>query len=214
MMFRDRREAGEKLAGKLGDYKGRKDALVIALPRGGVVTGFEIARRLDLPLDIIIIRKIGFPGQPEFAIGAVSETGEVLLNRSVINSYGVDEGYIREEVERQKEIIRRRKDLYRGGRGLSGLEGKTAILVDDGVATGSTAKAAIAALKKAGPKEIVLGLPVAPPRTAEELKAMVDRFICLHTDPYFLAVGNYYSDFEQVTDEEVAVILQKYVPAK
>jgi len=213
-MFRDRREAGEKLAERLGDYKGRRDALVIALPRGGVVTGHEIAVRLDLPLDVIIIRKIGFPGQPEFAIGAVAETGEVVLSDEVISAYGVEEAYIRQEVEDQKKVIEKRKALYREGKEITGLAGRTVILVDDGVATGSTIKAAIAALKKLKPKKLVAALPVAPPKTARELKGMVDELVCLHVDPYFFAVGNYYSNFEQVTDEEVALILQKKVSAK
>jgi putative phosphoribosyl transferase len=213
-MFRDRREAGEQLAEKLLAYRARKDALVLALPRGGVVTGDAIATRLGLPLDVIIIRKIGFPGQPEFAIGAVAETGDVILNEQTISSYGVNEAYIKHEIESQKDLIRKRKEMYRGGKSLPRLAGKTIILADDGVATGSTVKAAIAALKRNGLAKLVLALPVAPPRTADELKGMVDELICLHTDPFFFAVGNYYSNFEQVTDEEVARILARYAPAK
>jgi putative phosphoribosyl transferase len=207
-MFRDRKDAGEKLAKKLTDYKGREDALVLALPRGGVVPGFEIARRLDLPLDVLIVRKIGVPWQPELAAGAVSETGTVVLNRHILSSTGISEDFIHSEVARQKQEITRRVELYRKGKGVAKLESRTIILVDDGVATGATIKAAIETLKKERIAKLVAALPVAPPETANELKKMTDELICLETPSDFMAVGNYYYDFSQVSDEEVVKLLQ------
>src|SRR3972149_10173294 len=136
-MFADRRDAGVQLISRLKEYKDQQGVIVLALPRGGVATGYEIARSLNMPLDIVIVRKIGFPGQPELGIGAVSEQGTVVLNDYIISGYGVSKGYIESEVSRQKEEISRRVKLYRKGKWLSGLEGKTVILVDDGIATGA-----------------------------------------------------------------------------
>lgn len=208
-MFRDRKDAGNRLAGKLKDYEDLNDVLVLALPRGGVVTGFEIARQLKAPLDVLIVRKIGFPGQPELAIGAVSETGTVVLNKSIISGYGVSEDYVQKEISRQKEEIARRVKLYRKGKGILELEGKTVILVDDGVATGATMKAAIETLRKEKLRKLVVALPVCPPETEKELKAMVDECICLETPRDFMAVGSYYDDFRQTSDEEVVEMLRE-----
>lgn len=209
MVFKDRKEAGVLLAEKLKGFKGQPDVIVLALPRGGVVTGFEVARSIGAPLDVLIVRKIGFPGQEELAIGAVSETGTVVLNRNIIDPYHVSEEYIKKEVERQKGEIARRIDKYRGGKSLTGLGGKTVILVDDGVATGATIKAAIETLKHERIKKLVIALPVAPPGTARELEAMADKFICLETPEFFMAVGSFYHDFRQVEDEEVVEMLRK-----
>jgi len=207
-MFTDRREAGNQLASRLREYKDELGVLVLALPRGGVATGYEIARALNVPLDIVIVRKLGFPGQPELGIGAISETGTVILNESIISTYGVPKDYIDHEISRQKEEITRRVKLYRKGKKLLSLEGKTIILVDDGVATGATIKAAIATLKKEKLKKLVVALPVAPPGVADELKQMVDTFICIETPFDFMAVGAYYRDFAQVSDEEVVDFLE------
>lgn len=207
-MFRDRRDAGIQLARRLLHYKDMEDVLVLALPRGGVVTGFEIAQSLNVPLDVLIVRKIGAPFQPELAVGALSETGTVILNQDVLTSYDIPKSYIDNEISRQKEEISRRIILYRMGKGLRDLEGKIIILVDDGVATGATIKAAIATLKKEKLKKLVVALPVAPPETAHEIKGMVDEFLCIETPVYFMAVGNYYLDFFQVSDAEVVKILQ------
>jgi predicted phosphoribosyltransferase len=207
-MFKDRRDAGIQLVERLSHYKNKDNLLVLALPRGGVVPGFEIAKALNAPLDVLIVRKIGFPGQPEFAIGAVSETGAVSMNQSIVNRHNVSGDYIKEETARKKEEIARRVELYRGGRGIENLEGRTVILVDDGVATGATMKAGIAALKKEKIVKLVIALPVAPPSTAEELRHMVDEVICLETPEDFAAVGGYYLDFTQVTDEEVVALLK------
>ena len=207
-MFNDRREAGNQLASRLREYKDQLGVLVLALPRGGVATGYEIACSLNVPLDIVIVRKLGFPGEPELGIGAISETGTVVLNESIISTYGVPKDYIDHEISRQKEEITRRVKLYRKGKKLLSLEGKTIILVDDGVATGATIKAAIATLKKEKLKKLVVALPVAPPGVADELKQMVDTFICIETPFDFMAVGAYYRDFAQVSDEEVVDFLE------
>lgn len=206
-MFLDRSDAGIKLSEKLKAYKDNKEVLILALPRGGVATGYEIARILNAPLDVLIVRKIGHPMQPELAVGAVSETGTVVLNPRVL-SFGVSEDYIKDETSIQKEEISRRIELYRKGKGISEIQGKIIILVDDGVATGATIKAAISTLNKEKLKKLVIALPVAPPDTADELKGMADEFICLETPYDFRAVGNYYYDFTQVTDQEVVRYLK------
>lgn len=208
-MFTDRRDAGIQLARRLKKYRGQKDILVLALPRGGVVTGFEIAKSLGASMDVLIVRKIGSPMQPELAVGAVSETGTVVLNQSIIAMYGVSEDYLREETLRQKEEISRRVKLYRKGKTISGLDGKTIILVDDGVATGATVKAAIMTLKKEKIVRLILALPVSPPDTVDELEKMVDEFICIETPEAFYAVGAHYADFTQVSDEEVVAMLER-----
>jgi putative phosphoribosyl transferase len=208
-MFADRRDAGVQLISRLKEYKDQQGVIVLALPRGGVATGYEIARSLNMPLDIVIVRKIGFPGQPELGIGAVSETGTVVLNTSIISTYGVPKEYIEREVSRQKEEISRRVKLYRKGKRLPSLEGRTVILVDDGVATGATMKSAITTLKEENLKKLIVALPVAPPGVVKELEQMVDLFICIETPFDFMAVGSYYHDFTQVSDEEVINFLER-----
>ncbi|MBU2578224.1 phosphoribosyltransferase [Patescibacteria group bacterium] len=208
-MYKDRSDAGAQLSLMLKEYKNKEGVLVLALPRGGVVTGYEIACYLNAPLDVIIVRKIGFPGQPELGIGAVSETGTVVLNQFIISTYGVPSDYIMREVSRQKEEISRRVKRYRKGKELPSLEGKTIILVDDGVATGATMKAAITTLKEEKLTKLIAALPVAPPDIADELEQMVDEFVCIETPIDFTAVGAYYHDFTQVSDEEVVELLQK-----
>lgn len=207
MLYKDRRDAGKKLALRLIHYKNREDTLVLALPRGGVVVGDEIARILHCPLDIIIIRKIGAPMQPELAIGAISETGTVVLNQDIISVYGISEQYIKKESSRQKEEIARRISLYRGGKGITSVGGKVIILVDDGVATGATIKAAIETLKREKISRLVAALPVSSVSAQSDIKDMVDEWVCLQTPWDFMAVGGYYEDFTQVTDEEVVEIL-------
>ncbi|MEW6419243.1 MAG: phosphoribosyltransferase [Nitrospirota bacterium] len=208
-MFNDRKDAGIQLASMLKEYKDRKEVLVLALPRGGVATGYEIARYLNVPLDIIIVKKIGFPGQPEFGIGAVSETGTVVLNELTISTYGVIKDYIEHEIFRQKEEISRRIKLYRKGKRFPDLQGKIVILVDDGVATGATMKAAIVTLKKEKLNKLIVALPVCHPDVADEIEQMVDEFICIETPLDFMAVGAYYHDFTQVSDAEVIELLQR-----
>ncbi|NWF52019.1 MAG: phosphoribosyltransferase [Nitrospirae bacterium] len=207
-MFKNRSDAGIQLASRLKGYKGKEGVLVLALPRGGVVTGYEIARNLNVPLDIIIVRKIGFPGQPELGIGAVSETATIVLNDHLIYAYGISKEYIESEISTQREEISRRVKLYRKGKSLYGLEDKTIILVDDGVATGATIKAAIATLKEEKINKLVVALPVASPSVVEEIEKMVDEFVCIETPIDFMAVGSYYYDFTQVSDEEVVKLLK------
>jgi putative phosphoribosyl transferase len=210
-MFADRRDAGLQLAKKLKHYKNCEGVLVLALPRGGAVIGLEIARAVGSPLDLLIVRKIGFPYQEELAVGAVSETGAVVLNQRIITDGGVTKKHIEDEIFLQKKEIDRRIRLYRGGRRLEKLAEKTVILVDDGVATGATMKAAISTLREEKIKRLVVAVPVSPRETADELSAMADEFICPHTPSDFTAVGNYYRNFTQVTDEEVSGILKESV---
>ncbi|OPY67029.1 MAG: putative phosphoribosyl transferase [Syntrophorhabdaceae bacterium PtaU1.Bin034] len=202
-VFADRAEAGRKLAERLLDYRGREGLLVLALPRGGVVVGFAVAEMLKASLDVFIVRKIGFPGQPELAIGAVAETGVRVVNDFLLSHYGIPQSYIEQQNEVLKKEIAKRIELYRNGKNLPPLKGRTVILVDDGVATGSTMKAAIETLRKAELERLVVAIPVAPLDTAEELEDMADDFICLLMPDDFIAVGAYYEDFRQTTDEEV-----------
>jgi len=206
-MFRNRHEAGAKLAEKLQEFTNLRDLLVLALPRGGVCVGHEIARRLHVPLDVFVTRKLGFPGQPELAIGAVSETGHVVLNQRLADE--VPKTLIEREVEAQKEEISRRVAQYRGGKRLHQIAGKMIFLVDDGLATGATAKAAVESLRREGPQQLIVAVPVAPESTALEFEELVDKFVCLRRDPLFHAVGAYYLNFDQVTDEEVAEQLKQ-----
>lgn len=208
MIYKDRKDAGIRLASKLTHYKDKKDVIVLTLPRGGVITGCEIARMLNCHLDIIIIRKIGFPGQPELAIGAVSETGAVVLNEDVISIYNISKNYIEQERIKNQEEISRRISLYRGGKGIPKLDGKIIILVDDGVATGVTMKSAISALKKEKIARLVVAVPVASISAETEIKRIVDEWVCLETPYDFMAIGNYYQDFTQVSDEEVIKLLK------
>ena len=209
MIYKDRKDAGLQLASRLTKYKDREDVLVLALPRGGVVIGYEVAKALNCLLDVIIIRKIGFPGQTELAIGAVSETGAVVLNEDIISTYTVSKEYIEEEISRQKKEISRRITLYRSGKGIPPLDGKIIILVDDGVATGATIKAAISTLKKEKIVRLVAALPVSSKDAEEEIKKTVDELVCPETPVDFAAVGNYYQDFTQVSDEEVVELLKQ-----
>lgn len=208
-MFRDRIDAGARLAERLGTYKNRDDVIVLALPRGGVVTGYEIARLLNVPLDVFIVRKIGVPGREELAMGAVAETGAVVLNDDIIGAAGLPEEVVRRATEEQKQVIKNRISLYRGGRGgLAGLENKVVLLVDDGVATGATMKAAIIALKEQKILKLVAALPVGPPETVAVLRTMVDECVCLEQPPLFMAVGVHYLNFTQVSDKEVMDLLK------
>ena len=213
MIFKNRKDAGIRLASKLLHYKDREDVLVLALPRGGVVVGFEIAKLLHCPLDIIIIRKIGFPGQPELAIGAVSETGKVVLNEDIISTHGVTTDYLEKEISTQKKKIARRVSLYRSGKSIPSLEGKIIILVDDGVATGATMKAAISTLKTEKLSRLIVALPVSSQEAEIEIKKMIDEWVCLETPGWFMAISNYYQDFTQVSDHEVRELLTKRGPA-
>ncbi len=206
--FKDRVEAGERLAAALADFRD-KDGVVLAIPRGGVVVGYQIAEALDLPLDVITPHKLGAPDNPELAIGAVAEDGSAVLDKQLIAYIGVDSGYIEEEKERQKAEIQRRLKVYRQGMQPRSLKGKDVIIVDDGIATGSTMKAALLSVKNQGAKSVTIAIPVGPPSTVEELKRLADCVICLATPEYFQAIGQFYGNFGQTSDEEVIELLKK-----
>jgi putative phosphoribosyl transferase len=212
--LRDRRDGGRRLARKLARYRGRKNTVVLGLPRGGVVTAAEVAAGLELPLDVVIARKIGAPGNPELAVGAVAEDGDPYLKDEGLALTGASGAYITDEVARQRAEILRRRAWFRGGRPLSLPEHATVILVDDGIATGSTVVAAIRALRQLGAERIVLAAPVAPPDTVEALRALADEVVVLATPAMFWAVGEFYEDFAAVSDEEVERLLARARPAR
>lgn len=206
MLFEDRHDAGKRLAERLQQHRG-SDAIVLGLPRGGVVVAYEVARALDLPLDVVIVRKIGAPGNPEYAIGAIAENGELSLNEEEIEAYGIPRSYVEREVARQQQEIAERKQRYRDGRGLPQLRDRPAIVVDDGVATGFTTATALKAVRKERPRRMVLAVPVAPRETLQWLGSLADEVVCLATPEPFLAVGRFYVDFSQVSDDEVRQLL-------
>ncbi len=208
MIFRDRQEAGRLLAEELSFLKGKENLLVLAIPRGGVVVGSEVARALDAPLDVYITRKIGAPYNPELAIGAIASDGTLMLDRSLASRLGVSEEYIEAQSAREREEIERRMRSYRGHQPSPDLEGRRVILVDDGIATGATIEATIDALQKTDLEELILAIPVGPKETIERLKRKVDRLICLHAPEIFWAVGSFYMAFDQTTDEEVVALLE------
>jgi len=208
MWFRDRVEAGKKLATQLGEYK-EKLTVILAIPRGGVVVGYEVAKALNAPLDIIVPRKIGAPQNPELAIGAVTEDGTTILNQSLVHEIGVNPKHIEQEKENQIKEIRRRIATYRGVRPPVKLKGKTVILVDDGIATGATVRAAIHSIMNQGASEVVVAVPVAPPDAILALKKEVNKVLCLITREPFYAIGQFYEDFTQVSDDEVVKLLKE-----
>jgi putative phosphoribosyl transferase len=206
--FADRVEAGKRLALAFGDFVGKK-AIVLAIPRGGVVVGYEIAEAFSLPLDVIIPRKIGAPDNPELAIGAMTEDGTIILDESLVSYLGVSQDYIRAESVRQKSEIERRLKVYRGNELYPNLKGRDVIVVDDGIATGSTMKAALVSVKNKGARCVIVAVPVGPPSTIEELNKRADRVVCLFTPEFFQALGQFYVDFNQTTDDEVIELLLK-----
>ncbi len=208
-LFKDRHDAGQRLAHELLRYRGAKDTVVIALPRGGVVVGYDISLALTLPLDVLITRKLGTPSNPELAMGAVAETGYVHKNVDVIRRCNVTKAELDEEMLCQKSEISRRIERYRGGRPLRPLKGQTVILVDDGIATGATFYASLDAILKSEAARVVAAVPVAPPRIVTELKALVDEVVVLHTSGWFFGIGQFYERFPQIEDEEVVACLDK-----
>lgn len=205
--FSDRKDAGKQLASALTDFS-FKEGMVLAIPRGGVVVGYEIASALNFKLDVIVPRKIGAPDNPELAIGAVTEDGTMILDDSLIMYLGVSNDYIYQESERQKQEIRRRQNFYRQGVSEPEIKDKNVIVVDDGIATGYTMKAALASVRNRGAATLTVAIPVGPPSTIKELKHQADNIVCLYTPEYFQAIGQFYSDFSQTTDEEVIELLK------
>ncbi|HEY2210193.1 MAG TPA: erythromycin esterase family protein [Bradyrhizobium sp.] len=208
-IFRDRREAGRLLAEKLVAYAHRPDVLVLALPRGGVPVAYEVARALGAPLDVFVVRKLGVPGYEELAMGAVATGGVRVLNEQLVERLGIPEQMIDAVAAHERQELARRERLYRGGRPPPDVRGRTVILVDDGLATGATMHAAIQALRQQHPARIVVAVPTASPETCEEMKAKADDVICGITPEPFHAVGRWYRDFSQTTDEEVRVLLAR-----
>ena len=210
MPFRDRVEAGQRLAKALQDYKGQ-DAIVYALPRGGAPVAAPVAEALDAPLDLVLVRKIGAPGQPEFAMGAIADGGAavVVRNEDVIRMARVDEKTFEAACAREKAEIERRRRLYLGGRKRPDPRGRIAIVVDDGIATGATTRAALRAVRARSPAKLVLAVPVAPTDALAALRAEADDVVCLESHEVFGAVGFFYRDFRQIEDEEVIALLDR-----
>jgi predicted phosphoribosyltransferase len=208
VLFKDRVDAGKQLAEKLKDHVG-PDGIVLAIPRGGVIVGAEIARRLGLGLDLIVPRKIGSPQNPEVAIGAVTQDGSVLLNRRLIDMIGISEPELQELISREIREIDRRLSVYRAGEAPVDYAGRQIVVVDDGVATGHTMFASLRSARKMQPKELILAIPVAPGETLEALKKEVDYTVCLFAPDDFYAVGQFYERFDQISDEEVVKIMKE-----
>lgn len=207
--FRNRRDAGQTLAKWLTGYANRPDVLVLALPRGGVPVGFEVAQALGAPLDVFVVRKLGLPGHEELAMGAIASGGVRVLNSNVVESFGISEKEINATAEEEGRELERRERDYRDGRPSPEVRGRTVILVDDGIATGSTVRAAIGALRKLGADKIVVATPTIARSTADEMSAEVDELVAVTTPSDFAAVGQWYDDFSQTSDEEVRQLLEK-----
>jgi putative phosphoribosyl transferase len=206
-LLKNRVEAGKQLASTL--KTATKDAIVLAVPRGGVVVGFEIAKTLGISLDVIVTKKIGAPDNPELAIGAVAEDGTFFVDEGLVRRLSVTQEYITEEVERQRQEIQRRLIRYRGSVPYPSLKNREVIVVDDGVATGSTVKAALRLVRSKGARIVTVAVPVGPSDTVQELKKLADRVICLYTPEPFYAIGQFYVDFRQTSDEDVTDLLKR-----
>jgi predicted phosphoribosyltransferase len=207
--FADRAEAGQLLAEKLLDYAGRDDVIVLGLPRGGVPVAFEVAQRLGAPLDVFIVRKLGVPGFEELALGAIASGGVRVLNQDVARSLPNVEEALESITARETAELQRREQSYRDGRAAPELRGRTVILVDDGLATGATMRAAVEALRRRDVARIVVAAPVGAPETCRELQDEVDEIVCAMAPEYFQAVGQYYENFSQTSDEEVRELLAR-----
>jgi predicted phosphoribosyltransferase len=209
MYFRDRSDAGRQLAAHLTAYARRTDVLVLALPRGGVPVGFEVAQALGVPLDVFLVRKLGVPGHEELAMGAVASGGLRVLNRDVVEQLHIPDQAIDAVAGQQQRELERRERAYRDDRPAPEVRDKTVILVDDGLATGSTMRAAAAALRQQQPARVVVGVPAAAPQTCDELRQEMDEVVCAITPEPFYAVGLWYEDFSQTTDQEVRDLLAR-----
>jgi putative phosphoribosyl transferase len=209
MRFDNRFEAGRILVRKLAAYAHRDDVLVLALPRGGVPVAYEVARELDAPMDLFLVRKLGVPGQEELAMGAIATGGVRVLNEPVIHALGITPDEIEAVARQEQQELLRRQRQYRGNQPPADAADKAVILIDDGLATGSTMRAAVRALRALGPRRIVVAVPVGAPETCEEFRREADEVICAITPQPFQAVGLWYSDFSQTTDQEVRDLLER-----
>ena len=209
MLFQDRFDAGRLLASKLRPSVNRSDAVVLALPRGGVPVGFEVAKALHAPLDVFVVRKLGVPGHEELAMGAIASGGICVLNEDLVRAAGIPNEIIKAVAADEERELERREHLYREGRPAVAVRGRTVILVDDGLATGSSMRVAVMALKRKKPAQIVVAVPVGAPETCAEIESEVDQIICLVTPEPFRSVGEWYQDFSQTPDEEVRDLLRR-----
>ena len=207
MFFKDRRDAGRRLAMAVASYRAKRHILVLALPRGGVPVGYEIARSLNAYLDCYMVRKIGAPGNPELAIGAIATGGRRILNEPLIKELGIPRSYIDKVTQFEAAELERRETIFRRGREFLRIENKTIILVDDGLATGASMTAAVIAIKNQRPKRLIIAVPVAAPETLTGLAKRVDEIVCLQAPDPFWSVGSWYADFTQTSDQEVQFLL-------
>ncbi|HLF75755.1 MAG TPA: phosphoribosyltransferase [Anaerolineales bacterium] len=208
-LFKDRRDAGRVLAGELSAYAGRSDVIVLALPRGGVPVAYEVARALSAPLDIFLVRKLGLPGHEELAIGAIASGGVRVLNEDIVQALNITQVLIDTIAQRELKELERREHAYRGERPAPEVRGRTVILIDDGLATGASMRAAVAGLRAHQPARIVVAVPTAALQTCQALKPEVDEIVCAMTPEPFYGVGRWYEDFSQTTDEEVRTFLEE-----
>lgn len=208
-LFKDRIDAGRKLAERLGQYAGDSNAIILALPRGGVPVAAEVAKELQLPLDIIVTRKIGAPFNEELAVGALSQDGHVLWNEKIMQMSNLTPEDLAATVAKETHEAQRRLELYRAGRTPLELAGKVVILIDDGIATGATMRAAIEYVRRAGAQKIVVAVPVAAADTIESIAPLVDEVVCVHTPRVFFGVGGFYQRFDQISDDEVIALMKQ-----
>ena len=207
--FKDRRDAGRKLAQKLTAYAGQLDLLTLALPRGGVPVAYEVARALYAPLNVFLVRKLGLPGQEELAIGAIATGGVRVLNRDIIRTLSIPDEVINFVARRELQELQRRERLYRGDRSPPEVRDRTIILIDDGLATGASMRAAVVSLRAQHPARIVVAVPIAAENVCEAFRTEVDEIICAVTPEPFYGVGRWYEDFSQITDQEVRILLEE-----
>ncbi len=208
-LFKDRLDAGRKLAKKLSKYANRSDILVLGLPRGGVPVAFEVAKELNVKMDVFVVRKLGVPGNEELAMGAIASDNIIVLNEDIVRSFHISKQVIDAVAARELRELERRERIYRGKRPKPSISGSTVILIDDGLATGATMSAAASAIKTKNPTKIVIAVPTGAPDTCRSFEGKVDEIICVSTPEPFYSVGAWYEDFGQTTDEEVCELLDK-----
>ena len=206
-LYKNRREAGRKLAGALAEYASQDDVIILALPRGGVPVAYEIAGILNAPLDVLLVRKLGVPGHEEFAMGAIAWGKVQIINQDTVQRLGISQEAIQQVIDKEDQELHRRNQLYRNDQPLPQIKGNRVVVVDDGLATGATMKAAVSALRQMGANGIIVAVPVASSDSCRELEEIADKVICLHTPEPFYGVGQWYRDFSQTTDQEVENLL-------